>query len=241
MAFENVGKGLEIYPSIGLRHTTESVRANFGQAPFQFAIADHVDSRRSEVWTTIQTTRLDWAVLQGRMKEEESEEPEQAPTPVVSRSNGLEDEQTQAPIRKLVLSYLAHHGYARTARAFQTQCESINAAASSSNSAVHVKGEHDVDMDASTAALRGSGLDTEYEHDLRARIDVVNSVLRGDIDRAVTQTQAHYPTVLEREQGLVLSKLRCRKFVELILGANEALKRVQAEEQRLEEDTRGTP
>ena len=67
-----------MYPSIGLRHTSESVRANFGQLPFQFAIADHVDTRRSEVWATIQTTRLDWTVLQqGRMKKEEREEHEE--------------------------------------------------------------------------------------------------------------------------------------------------------------------
>ena len=53
----------------------------------------------------------------------------------------------------------------------------------------------------------------------------------------MAQTEAHYPTVLEREQGLVLFKLRCRKFVELILDASEALKRVQVDEQRVEGHT----
>ena len=38
MVFENVGKGHEVYPSIGLRHTNESIRVNFGHVPFKFAI-----------------------------------------------------------------------------------------------------------------------------------------------------------------------------------------------------------
>ena len=65
---------------------------------------------------------------------------------------------------------------------------------------------------------------------------VSTSSRRSDFDGAVT-VEAHTLTVLEREQGLVLFTLRCRKFVELILGASEALKRVQAEEQRVEGHT----
>ncbi|KAL4243912.1 Protein SSH4 [Abortiporus biennis] len=41
--FDNIGKnGQELYPSVGLRHMHESVRVNFGHAPFKFAIEDHL-------------------------------------------------------------------------------------------------------------------------------------------------------------------------------------------------------
>jgi hypothetical protein len=41
------------------------------------------------------------------------------------------------------------------------------------------------------------------------------------------ETERHYPAVLEQEEGLILFKLRCRKFVELILEASEMKKRLK--------------
>ncbi|KAG6907993.1 hypothetical protein DXG01_006649, partial [Tephrocybe rancida] len=38
-AFDNVGMHVDLYPSIGMRHSDEAVRANFGQEPFKFDIA----------------------------------------------------------------------------------------------------------------------------------------------------------------------------------------------------------
>lgn len=222
LVFDNIEKGFDIYPSVGLRHNSESIRVNFGHVAFKYAIEDHVDTQRNVVWSQIQSTKLDWDVLQGRPKDEVDDHKEGKSAASVPKGGALDEEQMQSPIRKLVLSYLAHHGYARTARAFQVQCEGPREEA--------VKEEHDMDTDSPQASSsRPSRLDAEL--DLRARIDIVNAVLKGDIDAAITQTQAHHPTVLEREQGLMLFKLRCRKFVELILEASEALKRVQAEEQ----------
>ncbi|THH00347.1 hypothetical protein EW026_g2171 [Hermanssonia centrifuga] len=220
MVFENVGKGVDIYPSIGLRHTSESIRVNFGHAPFKYAIEDHVHAQRNAVWANIQSTRVDLELLQGKNQyegTEDDERKENVSVPTIPRGGALEEEQIKAPMRKLVLSYLAHHGYARTARAFQAQCESAQEST-----------ETAMDTDDTPRPSR-SRLDAEY--DLRARIDIVNAVLKGDIDSAITQTQVNHPSVLEREQGLMLFKLRCRKFVELILEASEALKKVQAEEQ----------
>ena len=51
--------------------------------------------------------------------------------------------------------------------------------------------------------------------------------MAGDVDGALNDTTSTFPTVLEREQGLMLFKLRCRKFVELILTAAEVLKRTR--------------
>lgn len=53
--------------------------------------------------------------------------------------------------------------------------------------------------------------------------------MAGDVDGALNDTTTTFPTVLEREQGLMLFKLRCRRFVELILDAADALKRTQGE------------
>jgi len=53
--------------------------------------------------------------------------------------------------------------------------------------------------------------------------------MAGDVDSALKDTTTTFPTVLEREQGLIFFKLRCRKFVELILDAADALKRTQGE------------
>lgn len=53
--------------------------------------------------------------------------------------------------------------------------------------------------------------------------------MAGDVDGALNSTTSTFPTVLEREQGLMLFKLRCRKFIELILIAADALKRTREE------------
>ena len=51
----------------------------------------------------------------------------------------------------------------------------------------------------------------------------------GDIDGALNDTTSMFPAVLEREQGIMLFKLRCRKFVELVLIAADALKGTRGE------------
>ncbi|GJE96818.1 SPRY-domain-containing protein [Phanerochaete sordida] len=219
MVFENVGKSIDIYPSVGLRHTSESIRVNFGHGPFRYAIEDHVHAQRNTTWANIQATPIDWGLLHGKERKEEDAAEEKAEA--APRGGALEEEQMKAPLRNLVLSYLAHHGYARTARAFQAQCEGRRELAEVADSGM------DLD-DGPRASTSSSGLDAEL--DLRARIDIVNAVLKGDIDTAIVQTQEHHPVVLEREQGLMLFKLRCRKFVELILEASDALKRVQVDE-----------
>ncbi|KII86341.1 hypothetical protein PLICRDRAFT_43933 [Plicaturopsis crispa FD-325 SS-3] len=88
---------IALFPSVGLRHTGEAVRANFGQAPFRFDIEDFAGGRRKAVWSAIMHSG---PAAEGQ-KEKEAE-----------------------TLRTLVLGYLAHHGHVRTARAFQAQCRS---------------------------------------------------------------------------------------------------------------------
>lgn len=159
----------------------------------------------------------------------------------------------QTPINKLVLSYLAHHGYARTARAFQTQCDAGGKTLQGSIAAkerlsfppllsrpgcdVNMETDDDpADLTSLASAVSNSshfgfdGFDVDTPtQDLQSRQRVVNAVLRGHIDFALEETRARHPAVLEREDGLMLFKLRCRKFVELVLEASEALKKVKAD------------
>ena len=91
MVFENVGKGVDIYPCIGLRHSTDSVRVNFGHAPFKYAIEEHVYSQRNEVWANVQATRIDPDVLQGKAKVVSQQQPEEDTGPL-SRAGALDEE-----------------------------------------------------------------------------------------------------------------------------------------------------
>ncbi|KAJ7456433.1 concanavalin A-like lectin/glucanase domain-containing protein [Mycena latifolia] len=193
-AFKDIGKTCDLYPSIGLRHSGEAVRVNFGQDAFKFDIEYHVHQQRLQTWSNILTTPIDPSFV-GEDKSSNGAS--------VAKAALVTEEQTKGAINKLVLSYLAHHGYAKTARAFQKQCLG--------SSAISSAGDQDVDMDG-----------------IRTRI--VNSVVAGDIDTALSETQKHYPTVLEADEGLMLFKMRCRKFVELLLDATELHKRMKAED-----------
>ncbi|CAL1697238.1 unnamed protein product [Somion occarium] len=219
MVFENVGTDLEVYPSVGLRHTGESIRVNFGHEPFRFAIEDHVHSAKNRVWSNIQSTPINWHVLRGESaKYGEVVEGKKAGT-------HDEDDDAKESLRKLVFGYLAHHGYLETAHAFKAQCEGKPTTMEDSEFSDARDDEEDMDMDEGPS---GSLSSIDEERSLRTRVNIMNNVLKGNIDAALDQTCAHYPSVLEREQGLMLFKLRCRKFVELILDASEALKKVKS-------------
>lgn len=240
MVFDNVGKGHEIYPAIGLRHTNEAIRVNFGHAPYKFAIEDHVLSQRNSVWGKIQATKIDWELLRGgSSRSSEVEENTGSTGATAGTASVVEDNETNAedksPMRELVLSYLAHHGYVKTVKAFQAQCEgrataredgmeTDEAPFASSSSTMYASAQ---------SSQTGRGFEEmNQDLDLIRRVEIVNAVTEGDIDTAITQTQIYFPDVFKHEEGLVLFKLKCRKFVELILEASEALKRVKAEEKQ---------
>jgi hypothetical protein len=170
----------------------------------------------------------------------------------------------KAPINQLVLSYLSHHGYAKTARAFQAQCKQRRGLGSSAMDAgaapLPVPApasrarsddvEMEMEMDLSTsntssssnplhtpalnASTRSSSFDGwgpgMHHNDIELRTRIVNSVICGDIDTALEETQRWHSKVLEREDGLMRFKLRCRKFVELILEAAELKKKLRSED-----------
>ncbi|RPD59333.1 SPRY-domain-containing protein [Lentinus tigrinus ALCF2SS1-7] len=240
MVFENVGKGIDVYPSVGMRQTNESIRANFGSSPFKFAIEEHIRTQRDVVWNNIIETPIDWSLL--GVGPRKTEEERKMTTDDNSASRSLpEDEEFRAPLRKLVLAYLAHHGYARTARAFQRQAlgESRNAMDPTDIELKREPVDEDIKMavDDAPAVASAPGMsssesdgDFGFDHELNTRLSITNAIARGDIDNALSLIRAHHSTVLEREQGLILFRLRCRKFVELVLEAGEALRRVKEAE-----------
>lgn len=174
---------------------------------------------------------------------------------------------SRGPINQLVLGYLSHHGYAKTARAFQAQCElrgSMEGSAVSAISAAPLRvpspgiapipvpapQSHGIDLDiemdtsspvkpstapfpeanpSSTSAFDGRGPGM-HDGDIELRTHIVNAVISGDIDTALQETARCHPKVLEKDDGLMLFKLRCRKFVELILGAAEVKKKLKKDE-----------
>ncbi|GLB36579.1 putative protein with domain in SPla and the RYanodine receptor [Lyophyllum shimeji] len=215
--FDNIGKDIDIYPSIGLRHAGEAVRVNFGHEPFKFDIDFYVQQKRNQVWSKILNTSLDSSLLSICSVDQ----PRTAP----AAKGPLSETQTNDVINKLVLSYLEHHGYVKTVRAFQKQREIETQppqpfAPSTSSSAE----DRDVDMVAPPEeADAGDASASEME----CRTKIVKAVIAGDIDTAIEETKTHHPSVLEAEEGLMLFKLRCRKFVELILEAADLKKKMK--------------
>ena len=183
---------------MGLQHAGGIIRVNFGHEPFKFDIDSHVQQQRNAVWSDILKTPIDSSVLEGRSMS-------------TTGKTALSDEESKGVLNKLVLTYLVHHGYAKTVRAFQKQRPDILAAQ-----------DPDIVMDNTVPETGG------MEKDIECRTRIVNSVISGDIDSAITETKKHHPVVLESEDHLMLFKLRCRKFVELILETTEMKKRIKS-------------
>ncbi|KAF8887755.1 hypothetical protein BD779DRAFT_1440522 [Infundibulicybe gibba] len=210
--FENVGKDIDLYPSVGLRYTGEIIRVNFGHEPFKFDIDYHVQQQRNTTWARILETPLRAPFLRlpsGPAGEE--------------KTYTSQDQEAKNAINKLVLAYLSHHAYAKTARAFQKQQLGNNGDTPPTPTL------HDMDVEGAPALTReaGNGKTTDDE-DVEVRRRITQAIIAGDIDSAIAETRARHPAVLEAERGLVLFKLRCRKFVELILEAVEMKKRMRS-------------
>lgn len=223
--FDNVGKDGDIYPAIGLCHIGESIKANFGQEPFKYDIEDHVHQQRNQTWAKIQSFPLKWP---------SEHKPNEGTGPVPL---SVSDESIKIPINELVLTYLSHHGYARTARAFEASCNIRGGVQTSpsptpATTSSTLTEDYGMVTDETSTAISPSHKSsrTAATDDIEIRTHIVQSVTVGDIDTALTETRAYFPLVLEAGAGIMLFKLRCRKFVELVLEAAELKKKMRAEE-----------
>ncbi|KAF8557365.1 SPRY-domain-containing protein [Imleria badia] len=237
--FENVGKECDIFPAVGLCYTNESIHANFGQETFKYDIEDHVLQQRNYIWAKIQSTPLTWPTEKLRSHD----------VPAFANNAGsIADPSEKIPLNDLVLSYLSHHGYAHTARTFESQCRArggLSARAGSVASAPEattvtpaITDDYVMDMDIgdgpSTASTsKPAALTPIPADDIELRTHIIQSVVSGDVDTALTATRKHFPLVLQADAGLMLFKLRCRKFVELVLEAAELKKKMTAEDNEM--------
>lgn len=212
-----MGKTIDLYPTVGLQHSGEAIRANFGQDPFKYDIDYHVQQQYNATWGKIMDTTLERYLLQGHRRTGFS-------IASITNDNGvkpsLTEEESKHVLKQLVTSYLVHHGYAKTIRALEKQHHARDRESNPSTSTDGV--DHDVEMN--SISSKSDAIDSDIE----SRTNIVNAVLAGDIDTAIESTRTHYPTVLEIDNHLILFKFRCRKFVELILETTEIKKKMKA-------------
>jgi hypothetical protein len=126
-SFDRVGSTTPIYPSVGLRHSGEAIRVNFGHEPFKFSIEDHVLQARNVTWAAIMNTPLRREFITNSPPSRGGDDTDTDTKPDVHAMDvaaaAAMGSEGRGPINQLVLSYLSHHGYAKTARAFQAQCK----------------------------------------------------------------------------------------------------------------------
>ncbi|OUM63879.1 hypothetical protein PIROE2DRAFT_43076 [Piromyces sp. E2] len=101
-------------------------------------------------------------------------------------SDIINNNKSSVGLNELVLQYLVHHGYSETAQTFYNN-----------------------------AFAKGDKAIKQSEENKMEECDVVDFVLKGDIDSAIDLTNRLYPTVLENND-ILLFNLRCRKFIEMI-------------------------
>ncbi|PFH54698.1 hypothetical protein AMATHDRAFT_134637 [Amanita thiersii Skay4041] len=225
-AFEGIGKDIELYPSVGLQHNGELIRVNFGHEPFKFDIDYHVQQQRNSTWRKILSTPLDVTLLLDGPQKHNNEDRDDSKGKHTPQSS-ISEAQTRSMMNKLVLSYLIHHGYAKTAQALQRQEMLLKMKLPQPSKPVTKSGDQDMDMDAN-----GSTEETSLSTAIERRTRIVNAVVAGDIDLAISETEKYHPIVFETEAGLMLFKLRCRKFVELVLEASELKKRLRTSQSK---------
>lgn len=231
--FENIGPTVpDLYPSVGLRTQGEGIRANFGHEPFKYDIDSHVHRSREKVWEKIQGAPVKWLLDESRdIFEFRQDVGADGKSEVKKEQNGDDDfvpiklpPDYSEPIDKLVLSYLQHHGYEQTANALKAQID-----AKEKKSCIEQISRSDVDIKMETDGLDelggplslGQSLGDQESNAMRSRQQVVNAVLSGDIDLVLRLLKNLFPSVLDLDDGFLHLKLKCRKFIELMLHISD--------------------
>ncbi|KAF6766434.1 ran-binding protein 10 [Ephemerocybe angulata] len=192
--FERVGSDIDLFPSVGLQHSGDSIRVNFGHEAFKFDIENHVQQQKTAAWNRIMATPLYTSILK----------PGTPASSAYPKGGG---------IRR------------RTVRAFQKHQDVVIRSKSA------VSDDKDFDM-AAASPIKESFTEDNLEDDIERRTRIVSAVVKGDIDLAISDTEKYHPTVLKAEASLMLFKLRCRKFVELILESAAMKKEMELAKDR---------
>ena len=112
---------MSYYPTVGMKKTNETLRANFGQEPFAFDIDKMVQAEKAAIQADITRAK-------GTHKEK------------------LSTDETQF-IHSLIGQYLAHDGYVDTARAFAEEVsDEVKALANDKETSIpYMNTEDDID------------------------------------------------------------------------------------------------
>ncbi|KAF9506995.1 hypothetical protein BS47DRAFT_1304544 [Hydnum rufescens UP504] len=205
----------ELYPMVGLRTQGETIKANFGHAPFKFDIESHVHQRRNATWAKIQSTPITWAPSSrsfGILRERDTSMTNSSTSGPPSALAIASINDVSNVMDQIVLDYLHHHGYAGAGKALRKAMESKSALGLSS-----------VGLPTGSGSTSASSTSTE-ESDTISRQHIMSAIVSGDIDFALSETRSKYPAAIDAKGGWMLFRLRCRKFVELVLEAAAALK-----------------
>ncbi|PVG00698.1 SPRY-domain-containing protein [Serendipita vermifera] len=208
----------DLYPAIGLRTANESIRTNFGDTSFCFDIDAHVAQVKLKAWKEVENSTL----VSPKPNENGTNyhfKAGEAPKgnimdDVHARAFRMQEENLRPPMADLVMDYLIIQGFGKTAKAFQNQ---VSQKTLPKDAIKHISNPLADSMDVDDH--------TEY-HDrsvfeaMERRTQITRLITAGDIDSALSSIKAYFPDALTYESGLVNFKLRCRRFIELVLEAH---------------------
>ena len=198
---------------VGLRTAGEAIRANFGQQPFKYDIDSYAHLQRNTVWSKIQSLPITWSPPTLAF---------QATTDATdSNAASKNEDETREAMDKIVMDYLSHHGYSGAAEAFRLSL-AARSSASESNAAALASSTNS--MDIAVPSSESKQLAISSAADILARQRITTALLSGDVDYVLETMSDRYPDALTANGGWLLFRLRCRKFVELVLEAAAALK-----------------
>ncbi|EIE78093.1 hypothetical protein RO3G_02797 [Rhizopus delemar RA 99-880] len=167
IAFKEIDFNKPVYPAIGLLTPGEEIRANFGQESFVYDIEQYIRDKK----------RL---VIREMLSNE--------------AANDNNRVQVKENLDQLVLSYLVHHDYTKTASLFVKNAGNMPALFDNHRS-FNIS-------------------ETNMDH----RTSIRTALNRGQINEAIRLIEKAYPTLLERDDRGRSTKmmLECGEFIEMV-------------------------
>lgn len=177
----------KFYPSLGFKPSI-GLRTNFGADEFLYNINQYVQERKQALLETI--------------------------TKSEPKSVLLEDSDESTPkdadlVRSLISSYFSYMGYLETGKAFEQ--EAANGKLARAGQMVDVD-EEDHKMADKDEEERADNQDMEVVN----RQQIGHLITEGNITLALKHLKSFYPQVIEDPSSLLVFKLECCKFVELV-------------------------
>lgn len=206
------GDDFKYYPCIGFKPTV-CLHANFGDHEFLYDINQYLQGKKTTILDTIKNSgllpRIGGHSPRGGARGTES-----------NSVSEMKPAEVPGLIQELIASYFSYLGYVDTGKAFQQELNNEKAAPKLSGTEV----EEDDRME-DVGGVPGNGHHVESiteskcsseDAEVLNRQRIGRFITEGDIDRAFKYLNLYYPQVLEEKDSLVVFKLECCKFIELV-------------------------